>query len=86
MPHIELLGLARRYAGVEKIDCAGATLEQLLRDLGTRYPAFSKHCLPGEFLPRGLIVCVNERRFTIDLTETIQPDDRVLILSADVGG
>ena len=86
MPHIELLGLARRYAGVEGIDSAGTTLDQLLRDLGTQCPAFLKHCPAGESLPPGLIVCVNERRFTTDLAETIQPDDRVLILSADVGG
>lgn len=86
MPHIELLGLARRYAGVEEFYSAGTTLEQLLRDLGSQCPGFLKHCPAGECLPLGLIVCVNERHFTTDLTETIQPHDRVLILSADVGG
>ena len=86
MSQIELLGLARRYAGVERIDCAGATLEQLLRDLGAQCPGFAKRCPPGEWLPSGLIVCVNERQFTSDLTQPIAPTDRVLILSADVGG
>ena len=86
MPQIELLGLARRYAGAERIHCAGMTLEQILRDLGTQCPQFAARCAPGERLPPGLIVCVNERRFTIDLADPILPTDRVLILSADVGG
>ena len=86
MPQIELLGLARRYAGVEKMCVAGTTLEQVLRDLHTHCPIFAARCDPEELLPRGLIVCVNERRFTSNLFEPILPDDRILILSADVGG
>ena len=86
MPQIELLGLARRYAGVERINCVGSTLEQVLRDLGSQCPGFSERCSSGVLLPLGLIVCVNERRFTSDLAERIEPTDRVLILSADVGG
>ena len=86
MPRIELLGLARRYAGVEGLNSPGTTLEQVLHHIGTLYPGFAARCRPGELLPTGLIVCVNERRFTSDLTEPIAPSDRVLILSADVGG
>ena len=86
MPQIELLGLARRFASVDRVDCAGTTLEEILRDLGVRCPGFASRCPPGELLPGGLIVCVNERRFTTDLTEPIRSNDRILILSADVGG
>ncbi len=86
MPQIELLGLARRYAGAESIHSAGTTLDEVLRDLGTQCPPFAARCPLGELLPPGLIICVNERRFTTDLSETIHPTDRVLILSADVGG
>lgn len=86
MPQIELLGLARRYAGLEKTTVSGTTLGQVLHDLHTRCPDFAARCTPGELLPRGLIVCVNERRFMSDINEPILPDDRVLILSADVGG
>ncbi len=86
LPQIELLGLARRYAGVGSVDCLGTTLEQVLRDLGTKRPEFASRCIPGELLPPGLIVCVNERRFTTAWDEPIRPNDRVLILSADVGG
>ena len=86
MPQIELMGLARRYAGVESIDSAGSTLEQVLRDLGSQCPGFAERCTPGTLWPPGLIVCVNERRFTSDLAERIESTDRVLILSAAVGG
>ena len=86
MPQIELLGLARRYAGVESLFLSGTTLEQILRHLHTRCPDFAARCVSGELLPPGLIACVNERQFTSDLNQTILPDDRVLILSADVGG
>ena len=86
MPQIELLGLARRYAGVEKLFVSGTTLEQVLCEIHTHCPPFAAHCTGAELLPRGLIACVNERRFTSDLSEPILPDDRILILSADVGG
>lgn len=86
MPRIELLGLARRYAGMESLDSPGATVEQVLHHIGTLCPGFAARCRPGELLPTGLIMCVNERRFTSDLTERIEPTDRILILSADVGG
>lgn len=86
MPQVEFLGLARRYAGVESLSCAGATLEELLLDISARCPGFAGRCPPDSLLPSGLIVCINERRFTTDLGESVGPDDRVLILSADVGG
>ena len=86
MPRIELLGLAARYAGVSQLDCSGATLEQLLQDLGAQCPGFSARCPTGELLPTGLIVCINERRFTSNLAAPVDSTDRVLILSADVGG
>ena len=86
MPRVELLGLAQRYAGVSQLDSAGATLEDVLQDVGRQCPGFAARCPTGELLPAGLIVCVNERRFTADLATQIEPTDRVLILSADVGG
>ena len=86
MPHVELLGLAQRYAGVAQLECTGTTVEQVLRDIAAQSPGFAGRCRTGELLPTGLIVCVNERRFTSDLSESVQSTDRVLILSADVGG
>ena len=86
MPQIELLGLAQRYAGVARLDSTGTTLDEVLREIGSRCPGFAARCPAGELLPPGLIACVNERRFTSDLNEPLEPADRVLILSADVGG
>ena len=86
MPQVELLGLAQRYAGCSQLRCAGSTLEQVLCDIAAQCPGFAARCRPGELLPEGLIVCVNERRFTHDPLIPILPDDRVLLLSADIGG
>ena len=86
MPQIELLGLARQYAGVDRLESTGENLEQVLRELGTQCPSFAARCSSEALLPAGLIVCLNERRFTADLTVPIGATDRVLILSADVGG
>ena len=86
MPQIELLGLARRYAGCTLLHSEGATLAEVLRDISQQCPGFAARCDPLELLPSGLIACVNERRFISDLTERVEPTDRILILSADVGG
>jgi molybdopterin converting factor small subunit len=86
MPRIELLGLAQHFAGVSQLDSAGTTLEQVLQDIGQHSPSFAARCPAGALLPTSLIVCVNERRFTSELTERIEPTDRIIILSADVGG
>lgn len=86
MPQVELLGLAQRYAGRSHAECAGSTLSQIISDLSTQCPGFSARCRLGELLPEGLIACVNERHFTHDPQFTIHPDDRVLLMSADVGG
>ncbi len=86
MPQVELLGLAQRYAGTASATCSGGTLGEALRDLAAQFPSFAARCAAGELLPAGLIVCINERRFSLDPAATLSETDRLLILSADVGG
>lgn len=86
MPQVELFGLAQRYAGCAKLQCSGTTLEQVIGDLAAQCPGFADRCRPGELLPAGLIVCINERKFTNDPMMPITPEDRLLLLSSDVGG
>lgn len=86
MPQIELLGLARHYAGTSKAACPGATLGEVLSNLGLQCPAFAARCRSGELLPPGLIVCINERQFSHDPSVVVSDADRLLILSSDVGG
>ena len=86
MPHVELLGLAQRYAGCSRLECEGDTLERILSEIAAQCPGFLARCRPGALMPEGLIVCVNERQFTNDPKYPICPDDRVLLLSADTGG
>lgn len=86
MPRIELLGLARHYAGADSVHCSGATLGDALRDLGRQCPEFAARCPAGEILPPGLIACLNERKFSREAGLRVVETDRILILSADVGG
>lgn len=86
MPNIELLGLAKHFAGVSEATLPGNTLSEILQHLTRLSPNWEAHCAAGTVLPPGLIVCLNERRFTRDLSTPIQEADRILILSADVGG
>ena len=86
MPRVEFLGLAQRYAGTPSLECSGSTLGQILATVHTLAPAFALKCEAGQMLPAGLIVCVNEHRFTADPQFLISSTDRILILSADVGG
>jgi hypothetical protein len=86
VPQVELLGLAQRYAGTATAVCEGGTLGEVLRDLAAQFPSFAARCAAGELLPPGLIVCINERRFSLDPAVKLLETDRLLILSADVGG
>ncbi len=86
MPQVELIGLAQRYAGCRQVQSTGTTLGQVLADISAQCPGFADRLKPEQLLPPGLIVCVNERRFTNDPSVPISPNDRVLILSSDVGG
>ena len=86
MPRVELLGLARHYAGVSEVAVPGTTLGEVLLQLGRTCPGFANRCGTGEMLPAGLIACLNERQFTRDESQPVSDSDRILILSADVGG
>lgn len=86
MAQVDFLGLAQRYAEVSSLICSGATLGEVLADIHTQCPAFAQHCPADQLLPTGLIVCVNERQFSVDPQLLISKSDRVLIMSADVGG
>ena len=86
MPRVELLGLARHYAGVPEVVVSGTTLGEVLLQLGRACPGFASRCSTGKKLPTGLIACLNERQFTGDESQPVSDSDRILILSADVGG
>ena len=82
---VEFLGIPRARAGLAEVEVDAATLGQLFDTLASRFPA-----LDELITPQGLHPCVaanlNGDEFVTDPATQLAADDRVLILSADVGG
>lgn len=83
--HVEFLGIPRQRAGVTDLDIEAATLGQLLQALVARFPAFSELIPNGELHP-SIVANLNGDEFVRDPGRKLLRNDRVLILSADVGG
>ena len=83
--HVEFLGVSRERAGVDEIDVQAETLGRLLGTLATRMPALAELIVVDRLHP-SLAANLNGDRFISDPATPLGNDDRVLILSADVGG
>jgi molybdopterin converting factor small subunit len=97
--HVEFLGVSRDRAGVDELRVDADTLGQLLGTLASRMPGLaelitvdrrSPHDTPaasrGPRLHPSLAASLNGDRFISDPETPLRDQDRVLILSADVGG
>jgi molybdopterin converting factor small subunit len=83
--HVEFLGIPRERAGVSEAVVDAATLGQLLRALGERYPAFGELIAVDRLHP-SIAANLNGDTFVSDPQTPLTPADRLLILSADAGG
>lgn len=83
--HVEFLGVSRERAGVDEIDVQAETLGRLLGTLATRMPGLAE-LIDVDRLHPSLAANLNGDRFISDPATPLGNDDRVLILSADVGG
>ena len=83
--HVEFLGVSRERAGIDEVDVQAATLGQLLGTLAVRMPALAELIAVDRLHP-SLAANLNGDRFISDPQTPLREDDRVLILSADVGG
>jgi len=96
---VEFLGVSRDRAGVDEIDVEAETLGRLLMTLSARMPRLaelivvdriSPHdahaAVRGPRLHSSLAANLNGDRFISDPETPLGERDRVLILSADVGG
>ena len=82
---VEFLGVSRERAGVDEIDVQADTLGRLLGTLAARMPALAELIAVDRLHP-SLAANLNGERFISDPKTPLSDDDRVLILSADVGG
>jgi molybdopterin converting factor small subunit len=83
--HVEFFGVSRERAGVADMDVQADTLGRLLGTLATRLPRLAE-VIAADRLHPSLAANLNGDRFISDPATPLADDDRVLIVSADVGG
>ena len=83
--YVEFLGIPRQRAGISELEIDATSLGQLLRILAQQFPALSE-LIRTEGLHPSIAANVNGEVFVHDPSTVLRADDRVLILSADVGG
>lgn len=83
---VEFFGVARERAGQSSIDVTAGSLGEALTEVATRCPQLAGACLQGNRLSPTFIANINGREFVKDPQTPLSDGDRLLILSADVGG
>jgi molybdopterin converting factor small subunit len=83
--HVEFLGIPRERAGVSELVIEADTLGQVLRTLGEQFPAL-RDLITADRLHPSIAANLNGDTFIKDPATRLAEDDRLLILSADVGG
>jgi molybdopterin converting factor small subunit len=83
--YVEFLGIARERAGITELKVEAATLGQLLGTLAEQCPGLGEF-ISDKGLHPSITANLNGDAFVTDLTTPLSEDDRLLILSADVGG
>jgi molybdopterin synthase sulfur carrier subunit len=79
----------RPHAGDrDRVEASGATVGELLAELGTQFPALRDRLFDGGELRRFVNVYVNNEdiRYLDDLETPVAPNDEVSIIPAVAGG
>ena len=82
---IEFLGIPRERAGIAEMELEAETFGQVLGELSARCPGLIDLITP-EGLNPSLAANLNGDEFVKSLDTKLSAGDRLLILSADVGG
>ena len=81
MAHVTLIGNLRQFTGGETaMTVTASSVRQLLRELGTRFPALEPH------LAQGLAVAIDGQIYQDALFQEIGPDAEVQLLPQIAGG
>ncbi len=83
--YVEFLGIPRERAGISELEVQADTLGQLLGVLAMRCPALGD-LMSAKGLHSSIAANLNGDAFISDLATPLAEGDRLLILSADVGG
>jgi molybdopterin converting factor small subunit len=82
---VEFLGIPRERTGLAEVELQASTLGQVLACVASRFPGLDP-LVTAEGLHPSVVANLNGDEFVSDPTTPLDPDDRLLILSADVGG
>jgi len=83
---VELYGIPRARAGVDKTTASGCCLGDVLADLAARFPELAKVCIDGRELRPGYTANLRGERFITDPRITLSDGDILLLLNLDAGG
>lgn len=83
--YVEFLGIPRERAGMAELELEAGSLGQLFGSLAARFPGFGE-LITADGLHPSLAANLNGDEFVRDPATPLADTDRVLILSADVGG
>ena len=83
--HVEFLGIPRERAGLSELEIEAENLGQLLGVLATRFPLL-RELITDNALHSSVAANLNGDDFVSDPATPLSGDDRLLLLSADVGG
>ena len=89
MPIVRIPTPLRPHAGgLDRVDAAGATVGEILAQLGTQYPAIRERLFEGDELRRFVNIYVNDEyiRYLDDLATPVAPGDELSIIPAVAGG
>ena len=84
--HVELFGIPRARAGVDRTTASGRCLGDALEDLATRYPKLAEACFDGRGLRSGYTANLRGERFITNPDIELNDGDTLLLLSLDAGG
>jgi len=82
---VEFLGIPRERAGIAEVEVDAGTLRELLVVLASQFPALDE-LMTADGLHPSLAANLNGDAFVKDPATSFEAGDRLLILSADVGG
>ena len=83
--YVEFLGIPRERAGLSEVEIDAHSLGELLDSLAARFPALTGLIEDARLHP-SVAASLNGDEFVSDPGTRFDPDDHLILLSADVGG
>ena len=83
---VELFGIPRARAGIDKTTASGSSLGEVLNDLANRFPYLAETCIEDCRLRSGFTANLRGERFITDPNTRFNEGDTLLLLNLDAGG